>query len=60
MNNNKPEFHHCSTYSSLAKIEEGVHKNGSVIIKVLLLIVDALFNRTINLNNDCNLGGSNG
>uniref|UniRef100_A0A914XSI8 Cadherin domain-containing protein n=1 Tax=Plectus sambesii TaxID=2011161 RepID=A0A914XSI8_9BILA len=35
VNNNKPEFHKCSTYSSLAKVEEGIHKNGSVIIKVV-------------------------
>lgn len=35
MNNNKPEFPNCDTYSSIAKIEEGEYKtNAPVILKV--------------------------
>ncbi|KHJ92056.1 cadherin domain protein, partial [Oesophagostomum dentatum] len=35
VNNNKPEFHACASYSEMAKIEEGVYKKDPpVIIKV--------------------------
>lgn len=36
VNNNKPEFRECDTYSSIAKIEEGDYKtNAPVILKVV-------------------------
>ncbi|VDO38163.1 unnamed protein product [Onchocerca flexuosa] len=36
VNNNKPEFRNCDTYSSIAKIEEGDYKtNAPVILKVV-------------------------
>uniref|UniRef100_A0A0M3HGI4 Cadherin domain-containing protein n=1 Tax=Ascaris lumbricoides TaxID=6252 RepID=A0A0M3HGI4_ASCLU len=36
VNNNKPEFRECETYSHIAKIEEGDYKvNAPVILKVV-------------------------